>query len=207
MLAGNEGFFFIPIEAIPDRFMQSAEDRWKERELPAIISRLRGASSRSELLRILYEEVSKYSLSDLQHLRGVIEHEYRGLWPSYRKKIYPKTIEQIFGAHHCLLCLYRRGRDEVPDEELPDTYPDFCGMVQKSVTATDVQNPPLTLLYYLLSAFTIFVQKQPGHPVGTPFPGGETVVERNGEYFCPVREKENDVDSSICPYCVAKPTR
>ncbi|MDT8357090.1 MAG: DUF2115 domain-containing protein [Methanomicrobiaceae archaeon] len=205
MLAVNEGFFFLPIEAIADNTMGRGD--WIERELPEIIRRLRSAESRSHLLQVLYAEVSRYSLSDLQRLRGVVEHEYRGLWPAYRKKLYPKTMEQIFGAHHCLICLYRRGREEIPGEELPDTYSDFCGMVEKSVTATDVQNPRLTLLYYLLSAFTIFVQKQPGHPVGTPFPGGETVWERNGEYFCPVREKENDVESSICPYCVAKPTR
>ena len=205
MLAGNEGFFSIPNEAIADSIMGRGD--WIENELMEIMRRLRSAGSRSHLLQVLYEEVGRYGLADLQRLRGVVEQEYRGLWPAYRKKLYPKTMEQIFGAHHCLICLYRRGRDEIPDESLPDTYPDFCGMVEKSVTAKEVQNPRLTLLYYLLSAFTIFVQKLPGHPVGTPFPGGDMVEERNGEYFCPVREKEGEVESSICPYCVAKPTR
>ena len=32
----------------------------------------------------------------------------------------------------------------------------------------------LVLLYYLIAAFTIFVCELPGHPVGTPFPGGSS---------------------------------
>ena len=44
----------------------------------------------------------------------------------------------------------------------------------------------------------------PGHPVGTPFPGGFIVEERVGVYYCPVREKEDEVETSICPYCPAE---
>jgi uncharacterized protein (UPF0305 family) len=62
----------------------------------------------------------------------------------------------------------------------------------------------LILFYYLLAAFTIFVRELPGHPVGTPFPGGFLVEERDGIYYCPVREKEDDVETSICPFCPAE---
>jgi uncharacterized protein (UPF0305 family) len=30
------------------------------------------------------------------------------------------------------------------------------------------------------------------------------VEERDGEYYCPVREKEDEVETSICPFCPAK---
>ncbi|HON40082.1 MAG TPA: DUF2115 family protein, partial [Methanoculleus sp.] len=60
------------------------------------------------------------------------------------------------------------------------------------------------LLYFLLAAFNIFVLDLPAHPVGTPFPGGLKVEARNGEYLCPVREKANDVENALCPYCPAK---
>jgi len=29
---------------------------------------------------------------------------------------------------------------------------------------------------------------------------------RNGEYLCPVRDKANDVENALCPYCPAKQT-
>ncbi|HQP72169.1 MAG TPA: DUF2115 family protein, partial [Methanoculleus sp.] len=34
--------------------------------------------------------------------------------------------------------------------------------------------------------------------------GGLKVEARNGEYLCPVREKANDVENALCPYCPAK---
>ncbi len=52
----------------------------------------------------------------------------------------------------------------------------------------------------------MFVLDEPGHPVGTPFPGGFVVEKRGNEYFCPIRDKEEDVWYSICNFCPAKQT-
>ena len=52
----------------------------------------------------------------------------------------------------------------------------------------------------------MFVQGLPGHPVGMPFPGGDKVEVIDGIYYCPVREKANDVDAALCPFCPALQT-
>jgi len=41
---------------------------------------------------------------------------------------------------------------------------------------------------------------------GTGTTGGEKVKVIDGVYYCPVREKANDVDSALCPFCPALQT-
>lgn len=65
-------------------------------------------------------------------------------------------------------------------------------MVEATCLAHDGEQC-LDLLYYLLA-----------HPVGIPFPGGFEVEVRSGEYVCPVRERADDVENALCPYCPAK---
>jgi uncharacterized protein (UPF0305 family) len=55
-----------------------------------------------------------------------------------------------------------------------------------------------------MAGFAMFVEGGPGHPVGTPFPGGFVVEKRGEEYYCPLREKEEEVLFSICNVCPAK---
>ena len=78
-------------------------------------------------------------------------------------------------------------------------------MVTGQCTSNDV-NPCIRFLNYLIAAFCMFVLNEPGHAVGTPFPGGDTVKLIDGVYYCPVREKTGDVDSAICPFCPALQT-
>ena len=79
-------------------------------------------------------------------------------------------------------------------------------MVIGQCTATGDSNPRIRFLNYLLAAFCMFVLDEPGHPVGTPFPGGDTVQLIDGIYYCPVREKAGDVDAALCPFCPARQT-
>ncbi|MBP2133272.1 hypothetical protein J2128_001226 [Methanomicrobium sp. W14] len=53
---------------------------------------------------------------------------------------------------------------------------------EKTIKASCYYKPRHRLFYYLISAFTIFFLEKPGHPVGTPFPGGFK-VEKNAADF------------------------
>lgn len=175
-------------------------------EIDAICRRLAVARTRGGLLALLAPEIRRYSLFDLQKMRSVVEHELRNLPRSYYRRLYPKTIEQLFGAHHELLCLAASGSFPGADEPLEERFSEYCEMVAGSCHRGMGDDPAFTLLYYLIAAGTIFVLRQPGHPVGTPFPGGMTVVKINGAFYCPIRDKEDDVETAICPWCVARQT-
>lgn len=78
---------------------------------------------------------------------------------------------------------------------------DYWNMVAMQCTVGgDVR---LRFLKFLLAGFCMLVQELPGHPVGMPFPGGDKVAVIEGVYYCPVREKANDVDAALCPFCPA----
>ena len=169
-----------------------------------VCARLRSAGSQRELAKILYREVSGYSLFDLQEMRGRVERDLRSVPAGYRRRLYPSVMEQIFTTHHTLIVAARRGDPGDGERPLPGEFRDFCDMVEKTCLREDEDDQRLELLYFLLAAFNIFVLDRPAHPVGTPFPGGFEVEARNGEYLCPIREKADDVENALCPYCPAK---
>jgi len=110
----------------------------------------------------------------------------------------------FFGMHHTIMTGYHAGRfghDHTPPE---GKLGEFCDMLSTVPDMDEDWDLGFAFLYYLIEAFTMFVCGLPGHPVGTPFPGGFAVEKRGRTYYCPVREKEDEVKTSVCPFCPAK---
>jgi uncharacterized protein (UPF0305 family) len=165
---------------------------------------MRRAASREALAIIIAEEVATYSLNDLLQLRASVEHDLRHVPPGYRARLQPRMMGHLFGTHHTILLHHRKGGFGYLRGPVEGKLGEFCDMLLDLPDREEERDPRLVLLYYLIAAFTIFVSELPGHPVGTPFPGGFLVEERDGTYYCPVREKEDEVETSICPYCPAR---
>lgn len=176
--------------------------------------RISAATTKAELLDILAKEIGNYTLFDLQLIGGRLYNEIRKLPSPYREAIRPYFMEQLFGMHHALVLMYR-SRDSRPIHGFirdPAGFSDFCKVIPEGCFAWDDQsdrnpylrNPRMRLFYYLVSAFTMFVLDQPGHPVGMPFPGGFKVEQRGNEYYCLIRDKEKEVFYSICNFCPAR---
>jgi uncharacterized protein (UPF0305 family) len=176
--------------------------------------RLGAARTTGELATVLAEVVSGYSMFDLQVIGGRLNREVENLPSPYREQIRPYFIEQFFGMHHSLLQQHRSGVFHSMDAPIrnPGTFRAFCEMVPQGCYSWDDGHagsvysyvPLHRLFYYLLSGYAMFVLDRPGHPVGTPFPGGFRVEEQQGSYLCPIRDKEKDVFFSICNFCPAK---
>lgn len=179
-----------------------------------ICVRLNGAKTRGELGILLAQEVSRYSIFDLQIIGGRFTREVDALPSPYREQIRPYLTEQLFGMHHILLQMYRNGNFRKMFATFPDNNQSlsYWEMVPQGCFSWDDErekcsfgySPYHRLFYYLISGFAMLVLDRPGHPVGTPFPGGFFVEQKGGEYCCPVRDKEKDVYFSICNYCPAK---
>ena len=170
----------------------------------AISARMREAPTKEALACIIAEEVATYTLLDLLEIRATLERELRYVPAAYRAKLQPKMREHFFGMHHTIMTGYHSGRFDGHSEPVEGKLGDFCDMLAGVPDADEGWDFRLALLYYLISAFAMFVRGLPGHPVGTPFPGGFSVELRDGTYWCPVREKEDEVKTSICPFCPAR---
>jgi uncharacterized protein (UPF0305 family) len=170
--------------------------------IAVLSSRMRRAGSKEALAGIIAAEMATYSLHDLLRLRALVERDLRHVPRHYRARLQPRMMEHLFGTHHDIMLRHRRGRFEGLHGSLDGKLGEFCDMLL-DLPEREEGDLRLTVFYYLIAAFTIFVRELPGHPVGTPFPGGFIVEERDGIYYCPVREREDDVETSICPFCPA----
>jgi uncharacterized protein (UPF0305 family) len=125
----------------------------------------------------------------------------------------PYLKEWIFGRYHAILLMERSGKlatlsGTVTD---PKTYTSFCEMLPSGCMVTGEEHDPYPpeqaawyhLFMYLMAGFAMYVLDEPGHPVGTPFPGGGMVKKRENRYYCPIRDKEEEIFFSICNYCPA----
>lgn len=166
--------------------------------------RMAGAETKGDLLRLIAGEVAAFDLHDLEAMNARFERKVSHLPEDYRDRLLSSIREEIFGAHHRLVLLSRNGGGQRMDEPPAPALGAYCSMVAEACTAKAREKDPRHLyLKYLLSAFTIFVQEEPAHPVGTPFPGGQIVDEWEGAYLCPVRDMADDVAYALCPYCPA----
>jgi hypothetical protein len=180
----------------------------------AVSHRLAAAGTQGVLGTILAHEMEQYTHNDLQVLGGRLYAEIIRLPMPYREQIRPFFTEQIFGAYHSLLMMHRSGKFHHLDTPITDheTFLKFCTMIPEGCFAWDEQSertpfpysPKHRLFYYLMAAFTMFVLDRPGHPVGMPFPGGFNVEDRNGTFYCLIRDREKDVFFSICNFCPAR---
>lgn len=172
------------------------------------------ARTTGELGTIIAKETIQYSMFELSIIGGNMKREIDKLPLPYREKIRPYFDIQIFGMYHRLLSMYRLGVFNRMNEPITDidSFTRYCSMLKtgcysnEDASGTDffLGNPINTLFYYLMSGFAMFVLQEPGHPVGTPFPGGFIVEKRKNEFFCPIRDKEEDILFSICNFCPAK---
>jgi uncharacterized protein (UPF0305 family) len=183
------------------------------REISAVAEQMRTAKTKGELGVILSRELQRYSLFDLQIIGGRLNTEIERLPSPYREAIRPYFREQLFGKHHVLLAMHRSRSFERLDTPIRDreSFEKFCTMLPAGVFAWDdssernpcFRHPKNRLFYYLISAFTLFVLEEPGHPVGMPFPGGFKVEQRDDGYYCLIRDREKEVPHSICNFCPA----
>ena len=176
--------------------------------------RCSAAEQKGELGTVLADEVARYTIFDLQVIGGRLNNEVNRLPSPYREAIRPYFMDQIFGAYHELLLMHRDGTFRRMDALIRDL--DLCraywAMVPSGCYAWEerpqrhahLYEPRHRLFYYLVAGFSMFVLDRPGHPVGTPFPGGFRVEARQKRYLCPVRDREEELVHSICNYCPAE---
>jgi uncharacterized protein (UPF0305 family) len=184
-----------------------------EKAARTIARLLAPARTKGELGELLSEEIIKYTLHDLQVIGGKLHTESIRLPRSYRNQISPYLIDQIFGGYHRFMTYHRSGRFQTMIEPISDLdrFLKFCEIIPIGCTHHDdtISRMPIPytlkhrLFYYFITAFTMFIRDHPGHPVGTPFPGGFKVEDRNGKFYCLIRDKEKEIPYSICNFCPA----
>ena len=162
--------------------------------------------TRGKLGKDIADIVLSFSPRDLQQMRWNFSGAIQDINPEYRKRLEETITGHLHGTYQALRLMKQQGNFSRMREPLEANVGDYWKMVEIQCSAGDDKQARLRFLKFLLSGFCMFVQELPGHPVGMPFPGGDKVEIIDGVYYCPVREKANDVDSALCPFCPALQT-
>lgn len=169
-------------------------------------SMLSSKKTRGELGAAIAAITLSYSPRDMQQMRRNFSQSIRDFAPEYRASLDETVAGHLNGTYQAV----RRMQDlrifDNMREPLTPGAADFWAMVAAQCATGDEEQVRVRFLKFLLAGFCMLVQGLPGHPVEMPFPGGDRVALIGGVYYCPVREKANDVDSALCPFCPAEQT-
>jgi uncharacterized protein (UPF0305 family) len=166
---------------------------------------LKSRTTRGELGTAIAKIVLAYSPKDLQQLKWNFSEKIQDIDPVYKKRLEETITGYLQGTYQSVRLMDQQGTFLSLHEPVRDDARAFWNMVALQCTKGDGEDR-LRFLKFLLAAFCMFVQGLPGHPVGMPFPGGDTVWVIEGVCYCPVRTKANDVDAALCPFCPALQT-
>jgi uncharacterized protein (UPF0305 family) len=167
---------------------------------------LRTAETTRGLVEILKEGVNKFTFYDLQLVQMVLHQDARQFPPRYRNELIRIMWNYLFITRNNLSSMYPRGNSPSRDAKLEPCFGEYCDMVAtKILTPKDTYRRLYAMLVYSVSAFSIFVLKQPGCPVGMPFPDGARLEEIDHLYYCPVKPPSRVWDHSLCRFCCAVP--
>ncbi|HII99107.1 MAG TPA: DUF2115 domain-containing protein [Methanoregula sp.] len=174
-------------------------------QITAECKELGNAATRGELGAKIAVLVLRHSPVDIQQMRRNFGKKIQDLSPEYRERLTLKINEHLLGTYQTIRLRQQQGAFGKMTNPLTPLQQSYWEMVAGQCTSGGGDSR-IRFLNYLLAAFCMFVLNEPGHPVGTPFPGNDTVQLIDGIYYCPVREKAGDVDAALCPFCPALQT-
>ena len=176
------------------------------RQCAEVCSQLSAKRTRGELGQAIAAILQSYSPRDLAQLRRNFSRSVRDFAPEYRDTLEKAIAGHLYGTFQAVRRMQGLRTFDTMDEPLPSAASGYWTMVAAQCLPGSEEQVRLRFLKFLLEGFCMLVQRLPGHPVGMPFPGGDRVAIVDGTYYCPVREKANDVDSALCPFCPAAQT-
>jgi len=176
---------------------------------PALIAEacqdLGAAETRGDLGKKIAVLVLKYSSHDINQMMTNFGNTIRDITPEYRAELEAAVTTHLLGTYQNIRLAELQGAFARMGEQVTAHERSYWEMV-----AAQCRGGPgdlrLRFLKFLLAGFAMIVRQEPGHPVGMRFPGGDRVERIDGIYYCPVREKANDVDAALCPFCPAQQT-
>jgi uncharacterized protein (UPF0305 family) len=168
---------------------------------------LQQVRTRGELGESIAAIVMQHSPVEILQMKRNFDDKIQEITPEYRERLTKKITEHLLGTYQRIRLAQQQGIFRTMLEPVGEGQVQYWNMVQEQCQEDYRRDvPDLRFLKYLLAGFCMLVLKEPGHPVGTPFPGGDSVQTTEGVYYCPVRNKANDVDAALCPFCPALQT-
>lgn len=165
--------------------------------------RLGRRRSKGDLLAFLKEEALRFTPDDLNLMMINYDSKIKDLPADYRAELSRYARVQITDRYNRLMT---RSLDGVHSKMKVSHALHRFAAAAKRECSKGTAGDRLRSLKYLIAAYAIFIENEPPHPVGMPFPGGGAVEVFEGVYYCPVKDAWMDVDDAMCSFCPAEQT-
>ena len=157
--------------------------------------------SKMKLIDVLKKHSSTISVFDLMKITSEMLEDTK-----YVQKNYQKKSHEVYIKYFLL-----RINDVKTDTTKYSDYIDKNEFIESIATLKSYQleesktyKSKFPLIYTIISIYTTYILNEPIHPVGTPFPGSLKVEEKNGKYYCPVKDANLESPNAVCKICIAE---
>ncbi len=158
---------------------------------------------RSEIMIILKKYARIISVNDMMLATARMRKDGEYIHKNYREKYL-----KIYIKYFIMRMKEVKEKEDYIDEAIDKTtfdesFPMLERTFEKERLSDDDKFP---LIYVITALYTTFILEEPIHPVGSEFPGSLFVEEKNGQYYCPVKDNQKDNVNAICHLCLAEQT-
>ena len=162
--------------------------------------------TKKELMELLKKYARIISVHDLMMATAHMRKDGEFVHANYREKYLEVYIKYFILRMKEVIEKNDYDHDSNIDKQSFDTsFPMLERTFEKERISTS-KDDKFPLIYVITALYTTFILEEPIHPVGSEFPGSLKVEVKNGEFLCPVKDKQKDNTDAICHLCLAEQT-
>ena len=157
--------------------------------------------SGNSVLEILKKYCSTISVFDMMTISAEIIEENKYVQANYRQDSQKSYVETFILRVKEILADNDDYMKKIDKEEFVDA---IKTLMSNHENQTEKSKTKFPLIGCMASIYTTFLLEEPIHKVGTSFPGSLKVEEKNGKFYCPVRDANIDTPNAVCNICLAE---
>jgi len=156
--------------------------------------------SKNYLRDVIKSEASNIHIKDIMLAAAFLREDAKYMPKSYRDDY----IERFSKSFFTKIKEIKEDKKVYPGNIKPRELEKFLELLDKQNMASKGINEKCFLkIAKIIATYTTFVLEEPIHPVGTKFPGGFVLHIEEGNYLCPVKDRQMKNTSALCRFCVS----
>ena len=153
------------------------------------------------VLEILKKYCSTITVFDMMTVSAEIIEENKYVQANYREDSQKSYVETFILRVREILADNNDYTKRIDKKEFADA---IKTLMSNRENQTEKSKSKFPLIGCIASIYTTFLLEEPIHKVGTLFPGSLKVEEKDGKFYCPVRDANIDTPNAVCNICLAE---
>jgi uncharacterized protein (UPF0305 family) len=155
----------------------------------------------AELFTQLKKDAQDFSIHDIMKARASMEKSVHNLPQKYREMYSSVLFTYLYDT---IQHLKNRKSLDTTEEIDREKHEEVIKRIDRFVDGNDPGQKAFARFARIATLYLVFIEKKPIHPPGMVFPGGLKIIEEDGLFYCPVRDKQSEVDIALCEFCICK---